>query len=828
MMKILRINLFVFLLLALSFRVTAQEFLPTLSDNYMGINQVILQPASIYDSRFKVDANLFGFNTDVYNNAVRLKTGWMFNLGSMENNEFWWDEYGRLADKNGKDKSLFNMQSVLGPSFLVSIGKKHAIGFSSRIRNMTNIDDVSEPLFLTLYDNFGEEEYWNKWLYDENIRFMQHAFADYGLSYATLALNTGKHFLKAGGTVKLVQGISAIYLQTNDLYFYFDGTNQEAAYPMSWNSPSVDFGLSGNWASLDEQGKPESFKMNYQFTAKPTVGLDLGVVYEFRPDHESYFYDMDGRTGIERRDQNKYKVKVGLSVLDIGRLKYEKKYNTYDFRINLTPDYLERYQNNDNSVPDLTYWLDLVNSTNSYSEIMGLIDTIFQRDVSGQGTSKQEDEDNMFTVKLPTAISLQADVNVIEGLYVNLTTFTGLCQGYKKPSNSHYVSTYSITPRYEHKWFSVSLPMIINQYAKFNVGLGIRAAFLYMGVNNLISGVFSDPHSINAYIGVKVPIYYPRPPRDTDEDKVSDKRDLCVAVPGIWEFYGCPDRDGDSIPDKDDACPDIPGLKEFGGCPDRDGDGIPDKDDLCPDEPGPKITNGCPDRDADGIIDSRDECPDNPGLEQFNGCPDRDGDGIPDHKDQCPDEPGPADQGGCPFKDTDQDGIKDTEDRCPTQPGPPENFGCPYTDTDGDGVIDKDDRCPLTPGDPANFGCPVIKREEETILKTAFENLEFESGKNVIKSSSFTSLNELVILLISKPSWKLRISGHTDNVGSDATNLALSKNRAQATAAYLQGKGVAASRLIIEWFGETMPVADNDTPEGRQKNRRVEMQVVFE
>jgi outer membrane protein OmpA-like peptidoglycan-associated protein len=201
---------------------------------------------------------------------------------------------------------------------------------------------------------------------------------------------------------------------------------------------------------------------------------------------------------------------------------------------------------------------------------------------------------------------------------------------------------------------------------------------------------------------------------------------------------------------------------------------------------------------------------------------------VPDYKDKCPELAGPIDQGGCPFLDTDGDGVKDSEDRCPEQPGPPENNGCPYSDTDGDGVIDRDDKCPLTPGDITNNGCPIIKVEEAAVLKTAFENLEFETGKAIIRSSSFASLDELAALLVSKPAWKLKISGHTDNVGNDESNMTLSKNRAQATSKYLQGKGVPEKQLMTEWFGETKPIADNATAEGRQKNRRVEMQIVFD
>ena len=94
-----------------------------------------------------------------------------------------------------------------------------------------------------------------------------------------------------------------------------------------------------------------------------------------------------------------------------------------------------------------------------------------------------------------------------------------------------------------------------------------------------------------------------------------------------------------------------------------------------------------------------------------------------------------------------------------------ENQGCPYADTDGDGIIDSEDECVLIPGVPENNGCPEIKEEEQEILNTAFKNLEFESGKDKITLSSYTSLVELANLLKLKPDWKLKITGFTDSVG---------------------------------------------------------------
>lgn len=807
--------------------VLAQDFLPTMSDNYMGINQVVLQPASISDSRFMVDINVFGANSDIYNDALRLRSKWILNPSGYRNNENWWSENTYLDNPDGLDKHMFSSQSILGPGFMISLPYSQAIGFTSRVRSITNVDGISEPLIRTVQSDYTNENYWNQWVFDDHMRAVQHVFADYGLTYAATILNTGPHVLKGGVTVKLLQGIAASYIQSDSLYYYFDGENNDGDYPMSYNASHIYSGVSDNWGDDNEAGIFD-YSMNFQYTSKPSAGLDVGFVYEFRPKYLDFRYDMDGEKDLERNDKNKYLLKVGASIVDIGRIKYKKEYNSFDFSANFTPDYADRYQNGDNSVPDNTYWLNAEVGSFSFQKYVNFVDTMYHRQLSGRGVGKVDGNDEKFMVTLPTALSLQIDVRVVEGFYVNLTSFSGLHQGFSRAPNSHQMSNYSITPRYERKWFTISMPFQYNQFQKMNVGLGFRAGFIYAGVTNLFSGLIKDPYGTNIYLGAKIPLFKKGSPPDKDNDGVSDEKDICPDIPGPWQFYGCPDRDGDGVADREDACPDIAGKKEFLGCPDTDGDGVSDKDDKCPKVPGPKITNGCPDFDNDGVVDDQDECPEIAGPAKFAGCPDSDGDGIPDIKDNCPDLAGLAEYAGCPYLDTDGDGVKDADDMCPDKKGPPENNGCPYSDSDGDGVVDKEDRCPLTPGDPANFGCPILAVEDAEILNTAFQNLEFETAKAVIRSSSFPSMDELARLLISKPSYKLKISGHTDNVGSDAYNMTLSKNRAQSTARYLIGKGVPQNRLLTDWFGESQPIADNNTPEGRQINRRVEMQVVFD
>ncbi|MFZ9388255.1 MAG: OmpA family protein [Chitinophagaceae bacterium] len=231
------------------------------------------------------------------------------------------------------------------------------------------------------------------------------------------------------------------------------------------------------------------------------------------------------------------------------------------------------------------------------------------------------------------------------------------------------------------------------------------------------------------------------------------------------------------------------------------------------------------DTDGDGIYDDEDKCPTVPGIAKYQGCPipDTDGDGINDEEDKCPTVPGLRKYQGCPIPDTDGDGINDEEDKCPTVPGLRKYQGCPPPDRDGDGVIDDEDRCPDTPGVKENYGCPEISAEVKKKLDYAAKNVYFNTNSTKLLPKSFTSLNDVVKIMSENPSLKLKIDGHTDSQGSDEFNLKLSDGRAASVKEYLVSKGVSEDRLSSEGFGESQPIADNNTAAGRAKNRRVEM-----
>ena len=114
----------------------------------------------------------------------------------------------------------------------------------------------------------------------------------------------------------------------------------------------------------------------------------------------------------------------------------------------------------------------------------------------------------------------------------------------------------------------------------------------------------------------------------------------------------------------------------------------------------------------------------------------------------------------------------------------------------------------------------------EANASIVLNNIFFDVNKWEIKTESQAELDKIVQLLNDNPTVRVQIAGHTDNVGKPSENLSLSNNRAKAVVTYLISKGIQPQRLSAKGFGETKPVADNKTEEGRAKNRRTEMTVV--
>lgn len=130
-----------------------------------------------------------------------------------------------------------------------------------------------------------------------------------------------------------------------------------------------------------------------------------------------------------------------------------------------------------------------------------------------------------------------------------------------------------------------------------------------------------------------------------------------------------------------------------------------------------------------------------------------------------------------------------------------------------------------TPPPGAVFKTVDLEIVYELPESVTLENVTFASGSATIRSSSYESLDELAEYLMRKETVKIRIEGHTDSDGSPAKNLTLSQNRANAVKKYLVNKGIASTRLTTAGKGDTLPIASNDTAEGKAMNRRTEVHI---
>ncbi|XXF75166.1 Ig-like domain-containing protein [Myxococcaceae bacterium GXIMD 01537] len=292
------------------------------------------------------------------------------------------------------------------------------------------------------------------------------------------------------------------------------------------------------------------------------------------------------------------------------------------------------------------------------------------------------------------------------------------------------------------------------------------------------------------------------------------------AGPGITRGYGTPGfrlfAGLGYTPEKQRPAPqplcelgpeDLDGFQDDDQCldPDNDGDGLADVADLCPNEAetvnGFHDEDGCPDEDAAAGKDSK------PIVLVPGG--DSDKDGIPDEADRCPmaaeDADGFEDEDGCPDPDNDRDGVADAVDQCPLE-------------AETINSVKDEDGCP-------DKGSTKVRVEAKRIV--ILEKVHFATAKDVILARSFPLLEQVASVLRANPQIELvRVEGHTDDQGSDATNLNLSQRRANNVRAFLEKKGIAAERMEAVGYGETKPVDTNKTARGRENNRRVVFNIV--
>lgn len=236
------------------------------------------------------------------------------------------------------------------------------------------------------------------------------------------------------------------------------------------------------------------------------------------------------------------------------------------------------------------------------------------------------------------------------------------------------------------------------------------------------------------------------------------------------------------------------------------------------------------------------EEPEEPTTTIVIAATDSDGDQIPDEQDACPDTaPGAKiDVRGCE-RDDDNDGVLNSQDQCAASPRGQavDATGCP-PDSDGDGVIDATDRCPNSPAGSRVLadGCALqndcripsagerIDAQGCAVGALVLKGVNFESGSARLTSSAQQTLEDVAQVLQGAGQVRVEVGGHTDAQGDAGFNQQLSSQRASAVRDQLIRLGVSASSLQSKGYGESQPLASNETESGRAQNRRVELKLL--
>ncbi|MDI6767914.1 MAG: OmpA family protein [Bacteroidota bacterium] len=367
--------------------------------------------------------------------------------------------------------------------------------------------------------------------------------------------------------------------------------------------------------------------------------------------------------------------------------------------------------------------------------------------------------------------------------------------------------------RGDYKLLSPYLPLSAGAQYFFSENTAIElAASYYLSTTKYLDDIQTDKNDNYWSIMINLIAFIRSGSLDNDRDGLLNDEEISLGT-----NPNNPDTDGDGLKDGEE-------VKKYFTNPllkDSDADRLNDREEIFTTNTNPNKK----DTDGDGLIDGDEVLqyttdplnPDTDGEGLTDGDevivhktnplnPDTDGDGLTDAEEVLKHRTDPL------RTDSDNDELTDFEEIREYKTNPL------FADTDNGGLPDgKEIRMGLNPLDPKD-DIPIIEVGKRMVL----EGVYFETAKTTLLPESKIVLDKVVSSLQSVPTAEVLITGHTDNIGSARYNLKLSNGRAEAVKEYLVSKGISSQRISTKGFGFAQPIADNATPEGRTKNRRIE------
>ncbi|MBX0331974.1 hypothetical protein K3G39_01845 [Pontibacter sp. HSC-14F20] len=463
------------------------------NSNYAGTNSLYSNPSAIADSRHKFYLNLFSAEFGATNNYLRYDAPMSLFKLARKGEEFK-SEYIQ-ENLNGKQKLVMAGADFKGPALMLQLSPLHSIAITTRVRAGVQANNLSEEVARLYKVADGEDD---SYLYQpytgNNMNLNVNAFSEFGLSYARVVLHQGTHFIKAGITIKRLNGGSAAFLNLEDTDLQAEdrpvaGTD-ETDYVVKLDKVHARYG----YAAIPDFDAAESGDLLSLLLGSKSAGsgwgADLGFTYEHRTNNPDYQVTRNGQllTDVE---QNKYKYRVAVSLMDIGGINYNN--------------------------PDLVWAYD-VKRTNKEVNLTDIGDGETTEEMldylNGQLDVSESEKQTSFRAALPTALNISLDYRLTRTLYANATLIQGV-RG-RNAIGMRQNSLFAVTPRAEFKKFEVAMPVALqNNYSVLTVGAMVRFMNFYVGSDN-IGGAFNlgKPYGANAYVGVSLLPLLKRNPKE--------------------------------------------------------------------------------------------------------------------------------------------------------------------------------------------------------------------------------------------------------------------------------------------------------------------------
>jgi hypothetical protein len=519
----------------------SQSYLGVINSNYAGVMGNDLNPASFVDGRFKSDIVLFNLNISAFQNLGYLNTKAI--RSAQGGKGYWWTKSfldSSIFNSWAKPDSTFidrfivhnydqNSNDLLGVNtniqvdllnFMFHISPKIAVGFTAKVRSITNLDNLDPKLAVLAEKGLEYPNLWNQKFNEELFNMNHMTWGEYGLNYSQVILDKSKHFLKAGAKMKYLVGYSSAYFYTRN--FAYNLRNEDTSQYLSGD---VSFGFSSNFDNIENSFKDilsGNFSSLLNFQSKFGLGMDLGLVYEWRPDWQKNSFEKNGKK-VWAKDKNKYKARFGVSVLDIGGVKYFKGGVTRDFSINSTSNFdLRRFY-----------------SSTSLTSFDLILDSLIDESaLSGNNVwISNEKPSETFLMRTPTSLSIQADYHIWKWFYVNATGMLNLTSR-KMPTKIRIPNQLSITPSFDFSWLGVHIPISINSYSGFKVGAATRMGPLTFGFTD-VKTMFAlgKIRGAEFFIGMRLPVLY-ETAKAVNEANANNKMDGKLNNHDAWSFLG--------------------------------------------------------------------------------------------------------------------------------------------------------------------------------------------------------------------------------------------------------------------------------------------------